>query len=397
MARLEVMLTARDSAGDDDVRTAYVFVAGEPAGVTLVSFRPDWEPRFLVPVLERALGVPVRGFIRAGADRYLRMGTAADAGTAAQPADVRRAVAEAQLVVLHGYGPDAPAWARQRATEGGALIFPADAANQAPLPVPLGPARSGEWYVTGELPASPVASLLAGLPLEELPPLTGLHATEAADVWSPLLARRGRRGPGAAVLVGGGTGRERWAVALGEGYWRWAFAGGAAREAYDRLWSATAGWVVEETRPFAGAPLHPVDRVAARGRPVRWLTAVAGDSVRVSMTGGGGVAMDTVVPLAGDTVATPAVPPGDYEYRLIAFHGDGRTEASGAMTVERYTPELSRPRADLGTGGEAGAAAADGGRLAAASRPLHASAWPYVLVVLLLCGEWALRRRWGLR
>jgi hypothetical protein len=30
-------------------------------------------------------------------------------------------------------------------------------------------------------------------------------------------------------------------------------------------------------------------------------------------------------------------------------------------------------------------------------RPLHAAPWPYVLLVLLLCTEWVLRRRWGLR
>jgi hypothetical protein len=37
--------------------------------------------------------------------------------------------------------------------------------------------------------------------------------------------------------------------------------------------------------------------------------------------------------------------------------------------------------------------------LAGAGRgePLRLRIWPYLLVALLLCTEWALRRRWGLR
>ncbi|HUH13608.1 MAG TPA: VWA domain-containing protein, partial [Longimicrobiales bacterium] len=44
-ARYEVALEGSDAVPDDDVRTVYVRVADEPAGVALVSFRPDWEPR----------------------------------------------------------------------------------------------------------------------------------------------------------------------------------------------------------------------------------------------------------------------------------------------------------------------------------------------------------------
>ncbi|MEJ2504232.1 MAG: hypothetical protein P8177_13125, partial [Gemmatimonadota bacterium] len=109
--RLEVAVTPGGAMTADDVRYAYVRVAEEPAGVVLVSFRPDQEPRFLVPVLQRASGLPVRGGLRVGGDRYLRLGTGSDAGEAEGEAGVRRAVANAELIVLHGLTEDAPGWA----------------------------------------------------------------------------------------------------------------------------------------------------------------------------------------------------------------------------------------------------------------------------------------------
>jgi hypothetical protein len=71
------------------------------------------------------------------------------------------------------------------------------------------------------------------------------------------------------------------------------------------------------------------------------------------------------------------------------------TAAEGEFTVERWSPELARPVADLAM--IANPAATVRGAGAGAGTPLHATAYPYVLLVLLLVGEWVLRRRWGLR
>jgi hypothetical protein len=66
------------------------------------------------------------------------------------------------------------------------------------------------------------------------------------------------------------------------------------------------------------------------------------------------------------------------------------------LTIERYSPELARGRIDP----ERLASSAEtvrGRDRARRGTPLHATAYPYVLLVLLLAAEWILRRRWGLR
>jgi hypothetical protein len=62
--------------------------------------------------------------------------------------------------------------------------------------------------------------------------------------------------------------------------------------------------------------------------------------------------------------------------------------------VESYSPEFTRPPVEPsgieGAPGTLRDAARD-------TRPLHATAWPYAVLLLLLSLEWVLRRRWGLR
>src|SRR5690606_30081023 len=135
LLRYDVELEPGDIETDDDRRSAYVFVSERPAGVALVSFRPDWEPRFLQPVLEQTLGLPVRGFAFVGDGRYVRVGAGLEAGLSASEVEVRRAVEQADPLVLHGLGASAPAWAREAASQARRLlVFPGDGAV-AGLPV----------------------------------------------------------------------------------------------------------------------------------------------------------------------------------------------------------------------------------------------------------------------
>ena len=92
-----------DAMADDDVRSIYVRISDEPAGVALVSFAPDQEPRFLFPLLERSLGVPVRGWMALPEGRYIRLGAGPDAGLAGTEAEARaREWAVRRLTELHG-------------------------------------------------------------------------------------------------------------------------------------------------------------------------------------------------------------------------------------------------------------------------------------------------------
>jgi hypothetical protein len=63
--------------------------------------------------------------------------------------------------------------------------------------------------------------------------------------------------------------------------------------------------------------------------------------------------------------------------------------------VERYSPEFTRPALPL----DPPAAGGTEPRPATPSpaRPLRSSGWPYLALIALLCAEWVLRRRWGLR
>jgi hypothetical protein len=397
--RLEIGLEPGDAVPDDDTRVVRIFVTDEPAGVALVSFRPDWELRFLQPVLARSLGVPVRGYLRSEPGSYLRTGIGQAAGVAAGEDEVRRAVERADLVVLHGVGTDVPGWARDALQrERRLLVFPgADAAG---LPAPFGvpAAVANDWVPSGDVPASPMAAVLAGVDVGEAPPLQALHPPPQVPGWTPLhLSAGGRGAPMPAVWAGEQAGR-RWAIALGAGYWSWAFRGDASRDLYSRLFGGLAGWLLAGQVTVDGVGVRPAERVIVRGEPVRWLApGLRPDSMAIRLTAAdGSLVTDTVLRAAvADTLALDGVPPGDYAYEATAFaEGSVAGRGTGEMTVEWYSPEYARPAADLQL---LTAAATPLRAVPPEGRPLRASPWPYVLIIGILITEWVLRRRWGLR
>ncbi len=400
LVRYDLRLDHQDAAADDNVRSVYVFVSDEPAGVVLVSLRPDWEPRFLMPVLDQALGLPIRGYLRTSGGQYVRAGEGVKARTRATDQEVRRVVARADLLVVHGLDATPPAWLREALTSARRLmVLPAVGTPNVPLPVQLGRPVAGDWYLVSDVPSSPVASVLTDLDVADAPPLTTIVTTQTPpETWVPLNVSRGRRGPLTPVAIAGESGNRRWAVGLGEGYWRWAFRGGAAKQAYSRLWGSMAGWIVQEHGALAAAPVRPAERVMPRGRPVRWIApGLTADSIRVHLEGADGVARDTVLATRNDTAAMPPLPPGHYRYAIGAFSRDAAaTTADGEITVESYSPDFIRPTVTMQML-EAGAVPVGDDARARQGRPLHASTWPYLAIVVLIALEWVLRRRWGLR
>ena len=397
LVRYDVAFETRDSIPDDDVRSAYVFVSEEPAGVAIVSFLPDWEPRFLHPVLAQALGLPVRTFLRVPNGSYFRGGDGLQAGTRVDEAAVRRALAQADLVVLHGVTENAPTWWRDVAARSArVLLFPADMLGD---PYEVSRGIDADWYVSGEVPASPIAGFLQGLNLGELPPLeTMFNATPSENAWTPLHAGRSRRGGRNPVLFAQEIGNRRTAIALGMGYWRWAFRGGGSRDLYTRLWGALAGWLAQDQAQVAGAAIRPVNRAVARGEALRWIApGIAADSLQVQLTDASGRGVtSTIVPQRGDTALTASLAPGHYNYAARAFAGGSEVaRAGGPLTVESYSPEFMDAGSDLSVLKSTPAALA--GFSEGGGRPLHAYIWPYIILILLLCAEWIFRRRWGLR
>jgi hypothetical protein len=411
LVRVDAALDVVDAEPADDRRSAYLTVAERPAGVALVSFHADQEPRFLLPVLERAVGLPTRGWIAVGGDRFVRVGLGREAGTVATATEVRGALADADLVVLHGLDDTAPAWASAAVRGPRVLLFPRGPISG--VPVSMGGAAAGEWYASAQPPASPMAPFLAAVQPEAAPPLTALRpADPPPGWWSPLDARRDRRGEPRPVLLAGEANERRMVVALADGYWRWAFGDTRSRALYDALWSGVSGWLMEAAPARVAEGVRPAARVVPRGEPLRWVVPLGIDSVRISLRPDGGdepagpadgpgtgepAALDTVLAaLDGVAVQSPP-PPGHYRYDARS-HGTGGEAAvgSGEVTVERYSPEFTRPSRPLVSVGGADAAAP--ARAAARpSRPLRSWGWPYLVLVTLLCAEWVLRRRWGLR
>ncbi len=429
----------------DDERVAIVRIDSDETGVLLVALAPDWEARFLLPVLEQATGLPVRGYLRTGPDRFHPMvsPTAAAAEEEVGAAALADMVRQARLVVALGArasGPDAVGDAIAGADR--KIVFAADAAA-AGLANATRPLR-GEWYAEAASP-SPLAGDLAGVSWRGLPPLARLLPAGQGPRRAALAARRNGGAEAHAAVVLDETGERRVATALAGGFWRWAARGGRPREAYRRLWAAVGGWTMAGGPPPPASGTRPADDVAERGAPVRWLTAgEAGDSLRLTIARNSGPraaaapppaardagpaaepqassaaaparaesppvapvpaaapppppfaaaapALDTALalPVPGAAFATPSLPPGTYRYR--ASSSSGTTE--GTFEVAAFTAEMLRPAVAPSV---LSAPSADGGA-GRSRRPLRTSSLPYLLVLAALCAEWVGRRRAGLR
>lgn len=395
--RLEVGVElADDGFAADDRRVLFLEVEEARAGLALLSLRPDWEPRFLLPVLEQATGLEARGFLRLAGGRWLPMGEEGDRAEPWTDARVREMAGGAGLLVLHGVTAGAPGWIDELAASSPrTLLFASDPEAAAGAGVETGEAVSAEWYAAGELPASPLSGELSTASFDGLPPLTSLLPAPGGGVAGsvPLRVRRGRQGPPrpALVLAPGDDGRT--VVVLASGFWRWAARTGEPRATYRRLWSAAAGWLLEPPDADAVAVVEPARRPSPRGEPVEWrVRGPVGDRLTLRIESGDSAVVDTTVAEPGPTLLTRALPPGRYPYRVGAPGLD--EPLAGELEVEEHTAELLRLRVE-----PPGAAAADPREPVADGplRPLRTHPAPYLALIALLCVEWIGRRRQGLR
>ena len=372
----------------DDRMTRIVEVDPAEGRLVLVSWAPDWEPRFLLPVLGEVTGLPVQGFLRVGEERFLTM---TGDPRAVSLAEVVTAVDDARVVVVHGLGADGPPALEAAVGRAPRLLrFVADAQPQ-----------PGEWYAAPDLPASPVAGELAGVSLVGLPPLTARIAA-APSAGTPVLdVQRGGSGdpvPGLTLAAAGG---RRVASVWARGFWQWGFRAGEARDTYRRLWSGVAGWLLAGGGDLREAGLAPVRTVVEPGEPLAWRAGPAAGGRIVLATGPDSTGAEPGVPdtLVVDSLGRTGLPapgrPGRYRWRaeVVDGPGEGRVR-TGLLVVEAPALDLQparavslldatgRPPDDAGTG---------------SGRPLRTHPLPYLLLLLLLTGEWMGRRRSGLR
>lgn len=379
-----------DGFASDDEAVTYANIGYEAGALVLVSAVPDWEPRYLLPVLADVTGLPSAGYLRVGPDRFVTLGAASDRGVPVDSATVRRAAADAALLVMHGLSSDTEPWMTTITGRAGRrLVLPSDAAGAAAVGLVTGGPEGGEWYASPDVPTSPIAGALAGVDLQGLPPLSGVMIPEVRSSLPPLQVQL--RGAGTPESAFGLVDRDdgRVAVALASGFWRWAMRQ-QGHEAYRRIWSGVAGWLLADEQVVAAEP-RPSEWVFARGEEVAW--SVGGDSMslRIIVEGVSGVVTDTTLQ-GGASTTTPALAPGAYGYVVEAERGD--TISSGRFDVAEGSlemlPAAEVPELPL----ELNTVADMGDRL---GRPIRTSPWPYLLLIMLLCGEWVVRRRSGLR
>ncbi len=390
---------AGDEFSGDDTKAAFVEVDPEEGGLVLVSLRPDWEPRFLLPVLSQVKGLDTRGFLAMGGARYLRLGSGAEAGASSDEAAVRRAAEGADFLVLHGVGRNPPAWVLEAiAGSPRTLLFPVDAGGAAAAGVRTGPPLPGEWYPVPDLLPSPLVASLAGADLTGLPPLTDLLPRVGAEAGTgPLQLQLQGSGAAAAALVLREDQGRRQAVMLASGFWRWAFREGSDRQVYRRLWAGVAGWLLASAPVEEGAWIRPATRVVGASEGMTWRArGMIGDSVVLALSVGDSVVMDTTVVVDGTgEVRTRRLPAAQYTYRATSA-GAGDSIGGGRVESERHSLELLRQPAEL-TAGLAVDGAGTPVRGRRPGRPLRTHPIPYLFIVALLCAEWIGRRQWGLR
>lgn len=362
---LDVRITAAgDAEPRDDVRRIAIDVSPQPTAVVFAS-PPGWEARFFARTLSDVARVPVQLFDEVEPGKWRDGSTLAPVSR-----DIlERARNAARLVAAVG---DAQRLARFTRRSG-------------IVAWPLTGSVAGDWYVDPP-PASFLASALAGIAWDSLPPIAALReATPEAASTTLLTARLARRGrPRPLVLLDDSAGARAVRV-TGSGLWRWDFRGGASAEAYRSLVAAMADWLLGSGAPRADR-VEPRSTVVANGFPLEWQWRGAGAphtlAVALARDTGRGERVDT---LRFDATgqASLRLPPGAYRWRLP----DGPEH--GLVVVEEYSDEW-RPAAPTlaGQPGEP-----SGNRTETGARDHW---WWYCIAIAAFAGEWALRRRRGL-
>jgi hypothetical protein len=361
---LDIRLTA---AGDreprDDLRQRIITVTALPA-VVLLARPPDWESRFLARELPRVVRSAVRGYAEVAAGRWVDVET----GEPVSEERVRQAARQAALVVTRG---------PEGFTRGASVAWrwPSDAREES--------GAAGEWYVTRP-GATPLASRLAAVEWDSLPPLLAVSPTTDSDrAWVVLGARQGRRGPARPVVVARDSAQARTLVTTGEGMWRWALRGGAALEAYRALLAAGTDWLLGPAA-VRGRGRLSASEVVARGLPVvfQWLGDSVPPTVALNVTGPDSTRR-MVLALDPRGAAEAFFEPGAYQWRAVSPAG-----ATGVVVVEPYSDEL-----------HPGPVAAFAPGLVPARRAavsVRASWWVFALAIGALVIEWGWRMRRGL-
>ncbi|MBM3908390.1 MAG: hypothetical protein FJ363_10015 [Gemmatimonadetes bacterium] len=351
-----------DAQPRNDTLTTVLDINAGPSAV-FISTAPDQDARFALDFLRGALAFGVRGYLRVAPGQWRIDGTLERIDESA----VRAALARAPIAVLHG---DTALFGPPRTITRGALAL---------VPPPTG--DEGEYF-TDRAGPSPLAPALGGVPWDSLPPVS-VGAIPVGSAWQALNARRARRYDDRAVIAGWDAPR-RVAVLPVRGLWRWNFRGGRSADAFAALWGGVFDWLshgsVDDRAALVASPW------LREGDPVTWRRGASSDSVITVRLRRDGAAADTTVPVrfapGAITATTPPLAAGVWRASLSGGTVSFAVNASGEWV----------PRKPIESRAATAGAPATGTRLS-----LRDQWWWYALAIAMLCAEWWMRRRVGLR
>lgn len=361
----EVLRAVANAADDAEHRNDTLAVAvdvSRAASAVFASTSPDFDARYALAVLRGSLGIPTRGYWKVAPGEWRNEGTY----TPVPESEVRQALRDAPVAVIHG---DTSAFGDpRRATSG-------------PLALIVTSSADGEWY-PASAPASPIAPALSGVVWDSLPPVAEAAQPPTGN-WIGVETRRGR-GEERKPLVVGTDSPRRVAVVAAAGLWRWRFRGGVAADAFTAFWGGIFDWLAAERADRRAAV--PDERVVHAGEPLRWRRGSPADSVvPVSLHARGTNRVDSLTlrfPPDANVVDSKPLPDGIYD---VTTQGGKSLLAVNAS--REWLPRAPRV-----------AAARQRGALSADTAPrLRGAGWAYALAILMLCAEWLLRRRHGMR
>ncbi|MEO6877971.1 MAG: hypothetical protein ABI205_05780, partial [Gemmatimonadaceae bacterium] len=332
------------------------------ARAVFASTSPDFDARYALAVLRGALAIPTSGYFRVAPGEWRVDG----ALTPVREEQVRQALRDAPVAIIHGDT---------------AAFGPPRAATLGPLALIVTSPAEGEWYPSAA-PASPLAPALSGLVWDSLPPVGLAPVTPKGD-WQGVEARRGRGDERRPILVGSDQPR-RVVIVAASGLWRWRFRGGVASDAFTALWGSIFDWLAAERADRRAAV--PDERLVRAGEPMRWRRGSASDSVvTVALRARGSARTDSLTlrfSAASNMVESAPLAVGLYDVSTR-----GGTALLAVNPSREWLPRAPRV-----------ASAKVGGSISTNAAPrLRSAGWAYALAILMLCAEWIVRRKRGMR
>jgi hypothetical protein len=381
----------------DNQKSTFIDMSFSDKEIVFLSMKPDWEPRFLLPVLSEVSGLSFEGFLSLDDNQFLSMNDIDE--SIVTESRVKRAVAASRILIVHGLAGDPPDWVVDALNNSSsAIVFLEDGTAASIMGVSTQQSIvEGEWYLESDLKPSPLASVLSGLDLTSLAPLTAvLPMLDPNSYLRPIEFRGNGLGQIQAPLILKESDDSKQALVLASGFWRWSSRGGNSREVYRRLWSGVLGWLMASEVASNRRLVEPELRVWSENDQSRWSAwGLVKNSIHLMIYKDEKLVQDTTVIVNPESqFFINGLGLGSYSYRADDANS-GDLLGSGRFKVENHSLEWFRMPKDLVDihNDLPGSTAISSGF----SRPLHTYGIPYLLIIIFLSMEWIGRRQRGLR